>query len=109
MLRTLRSAPKTPRSAAPGRRLDELAKWLEEKERDSSSGFETPEQTQRRRANPVLGIPARAVVFMRRLARHWDERVAGGLGFPAIGRLRKETVSVRERGYAEQLLALGSW
>jgi len=70
---------------------------------------ETPEQSERRRAHPVLGTPGRAVVWMRRLARHWRARVIAGLQSPQVGRLRREARTVRDRDYVARLLALGRW
>jgi len=108
MLRTIRSVPKTARSAGPSRRLIELADWLEEAERRACY-FESPERAERRRADPILGIPTRAVVYLRQLARHWDARAAAGFSIPLIGRLRKETAVVREGDHLKKLIALGDW
>lgn len=109
MLRPLRrDVPKNSFTATPGRRLDELANKLEERERAVYPG-ETPEQSERRRADLVLGTPSRAVVLLRRLARHWEARVAAGLGAPKVGRLRKEARAVRKPEHATKLLALARW
>ena len=109
MLGRLRSPPKTERSAAPGRRLEDLACALDEADLRLASRGETPEQTQRRRHDPVLGIPPRAAAHLRRLARHWDARGAAGLGAPSIGRLRKETTTIPRRDDERKLRAIGRW
>jgi hypothetical protein len=109
MLRHLRAPPKTDRSAAPGRRLQDLARALEETEHRIVFSIETPEQTRRRREDPILGIPVRAATHMRRVARHWDARVAAGLGAPSIGRLRKEMGGAVLRDDEKKVRAIGRW
>jgi hypothetical protein len=108
MLRGLRAPPKTDRSAAPGQRLEDLARALEETE-SRIAATETPEQARRRRADALLGFPLRAASNLRRLARHWDARVAGGLIAPSIGRLRKGASVTLRRDQEKKMRALGRW
>jgi hypothetical protein len=106
MLRTLRSVPKTARSAAPARRLRDLADRLEQAERRAFDELRERGIPKPRGASP---IPADTVVHLRRLARHWDERQAAGLPVPLIGRVRKELLGERKNDFERQLLAIGKW
>jgi hypothetical protein len=108
MLGGLRAPPKTERSAAPARRLEDLARALEESEQPVARARENPDQTSLRRRHPILGIPVRAAERLRRVARCWGARSADGREMPSIGRLRKAAIATR-RDEGKMLSALGRW
>lgn len=109
MLGGLRAPPKTERSAAPARRLEDLARALKESEQRVARARENPDQTSVRRRHPILGIPVRAAERLRRVARCWDARSADGREMPSIGRLRKEAIATRRSDEGKMLSALGRW
>jgi hypothetical protein len=103
----LRTPPKTNRSVSAGLRLEDLARTLEQSEQQLAL-TEVPEATRQRRVHPVLGIPFRAVCYLRQLARHWDVLFAASPGAPLLGRLRKDG-RLPMRHAEKRLHALGRW